>query len=194
MPLAVRPVPSGPASGAPLRGASPQPPRRARRALRRRGPRSGLTPGLTQGVPGAPDGEHETAFSTVDKLASSPVDEPCSTSARQTDALSAVINVSGPRLDITGPGRGTALEANEVLEVIETVTRPYLVCDEKALEANEVLEVPANATGIDSERHIEANRTSRSLPTGGATERAADIVQVTTILAERPFHHSRITA
>ena len=73
----------------------------------------GLTPGLTQGVPGAPDGEHETAFSTVDKLASSPVDEPCSTSARQTDALSAVINVSGPRLDITGPGRGTAGQPTE---------------------------------------------------------------------------------
>ena len=65
----------------------------------------GLTPGLTQGVPGAPDGEHETAFSTVDKLASSPVDEPCSTSARQADAPSAVIKVSSPGLDITGPAR-----------------------------------------------------------------------------------------
>ena len=33
MPLAVLPVPRGPASGAPLRGAAPQPPRQARRAL-----------------------------------------------------------------------------------------------------------------------------------------------------------------
>ena len=42
VPPAVLPVTRGPASGAPLRGAAPQPPRQARRAFQRRG-RSGLS-------------------------------------------------------------------------------------------------------------------------------------------------------
>ena len=40
---------------------------------------SDTTPGLTQGVPGAPDVGHETAFSLVEKHRSSLGDEPCST-------------------------------------------------------------------------------------------------------------------
>ena len=60
------------------------------------------------------------------------------------------------------------LHSNEVLEVIETVTKPYLVCDEKALEANEVLEVIETAIrpylGCD-EKALEANEVLGAIET-----------------------------
>ena len=51
---------------------------------------------LTQGVPGAPDVGHATAFFLVEKHDSSLGDEPASTSADQFDAQNAVINVFWP--------------------------------------------------------------------------------------------------
>ena len=66
------------------------------------------SPLLTPGAPGANTDGYVTAFFNIDRLPSSPGDEKSSTSAEQCRRAERRHQCLELRLDITGPGRGTA--------------------------------------------------------------------------------------